>query len=84
MTKAVRALEAARLVTRQRDRADGRVVMVLATRTGKELIVRGRDERVARIGRALATFSKADTARLDAAVAVLERLVADLEARDEP
>jgi DNA-binding MarR family transcriptional regulator len=82
MTKTVRALEERRLVTRQQDRKDGRVVQVTATRAGKELILRGRDERVARIGRTLAKFSKADTARLDAAVGILERLVADLEGND--
>lgn len=79
MTKTVRALEAARLVTRERDRADGRVVQVAATRMGKELILRGRDERVARIKRVLATFNQADATRLEAAVGMLEQLVADLE-----
>jgi DNA-binding MarR family transcriptional regulator len=80
MTKTVRILEAGGFVTRERDAADARVVRIQATRRANELVLRGRDERVIRIGRALAAFSATDTERLAAAVGTLERLVRDLEA----
>jgi DNA-binding MarR family transcriptional regulator len=80
MTKTVRILEAAGFVTRERDATDARVVRIRATRRAKELVLRGRDDRVIRIGRALAAFSPTETARLAAAIGTLERLVRDLEA----
>jgi DNA-binding MarR family transcriptional regulator len=80
MTKTVGILEAAGLVTRDRDEADARVIKVRATRKANELVLRGREERVVRIGKALSTLSPADTARLSAAIGTFERLVRDLEA----
>jgi DNA-binding MarR family transcriptional regulator len=80
MTKTVGILEAAGLVTRERDESDARVIRVRATRKGNELVLRGREDRVVRIGTALSTFSPAETARLNAAIGTFERLVRDLEA----
>jgi DNA-binding MarR family transcriptional regulator len=80
MTKTVGILEAAGLVIRERDPLDARVVQVHAKRKAKELVLRGRDERVVRIGKALAAFTPAETARLKAAIGTFERLVRDLEA----
>jgi DNA-binding MarR family transcriptional regulator len=80
MTKTVGILEAAALVTRERDKSDARVINVRATRKATELVLRGRDDRVVRIGKALSTFSSAETARLSAAIGTFERLVRDLEA----
>jgi len=79
MTKTVRILEAAGFVTRARDAPDARVVRVQATRRAKELVLRGRDERVIRIGAALAAFSPAETERLAAAIGTFERLVRELD-----
>ena len=79
MTKTVDILERAGLVTRERDPADARVVKVRATRRAKQLVLRGRDQRVVRIGRALAAIGPTETARLAAAIGTLERLVSDLE-----
>jgi DNA-binding MarR family transcriptional regulator len=80
MTKTVDILEDEGLVIRERDPLDARVVQVHATRKAKELVLRGRDERVVRIGKALAAFTPAETARLKAAIGTFERLVRDLEA----
>jgi DNA-binding MarR family transcriptional regulator len=79
MTKTVRILEAEGLVSREQDPADARVVQVRATRNAKDLVLRGRDQRVARIAAALAAFRSVETARLNAAIGTLERLVRDLE-----
>ena len=79
MTKTVGVLEAEGLARRVPDMRDGRIVRVEATNDGKAFVLRGRDQRVARIGRALADLDKVDTTRLEAAIGALERLVADLE-----
>jgi DNA-binding MarR family transcriptional regulator len=79
MTKTVGILERAGHVTRERDAADARVVNVRPTRKAKELVLRGRDQRVVRIGKALAAIGPGETARLAAAIGTLERLVNDLE-----
>src|SRR5207237_2661015 len=67
------------LARRVRDAEDGRIVRVEATTDGKAFVLRGRSQRVARIGRALAALDKMDMTRLEAAIGALERLVADLE-----
>src|SRR5437899_4781191 len=79
MTKTVGVLEAEGLARRVPDMRDGRIVRVEATNDGKAFVLRGRDQRVARIGRALAALDKMDMTRLEAAIGALERLVADLE-----
>jgi DNA-binding MarR family transcriptional regulator len=80
MTKTVGILEAAGLVTRERDPADARIVRVKATRKARALVLRGREQRVVRIGKALEAFSPAETTRLNAAIGTFERLVRELEA----
>ena len=80
MTKTVGILAAAGLVTRERDPKDARVVRVRATRKANELVLRGRDQRVLRIGKALAALPRDETARLEAAIGTFEKLVRDLEA----
>ena len=80
MTKTVGILEAQGCVTRERDPADARVVNVRATRKGRELVLRGRDQRVVRIGKALQALPRTETARLEAAIGTLEQLVRDLDA----
>ena len=80
MTKTVGILAEAGLVTRERDPKDARVVRVGATRKANELVLRGRDRRVARIAKALQTLPHTETARLEAAIGTFERLVRDLEA----
>jgi DNA-binding MarR family transcriptional regulator len=80
MTKTVGILATAGLVTRERDPGDARVVRVRATRKANELVLRGRDQRVVRIGKALQALSHTETARLEAAIGTFEKLVRDLEA----
>src|SRR4051812_3271332 len=46
MTKLVRALESARLVTRKADSEDGRVTWISTTQRGRELLKKGRARRV--------------------------------------
>ena len=79
MTKTVGVLERAGYVTRERDATDARVVNVRATRKARQVVLRGRDERVVRIGEALAVMGPGETVRLAAAIGTLERLVRDLE-----
>ena len=79
MTKTVDILERAGLVTRERDPKDARVVLIRPTRRANELVLRGRDQRVLRIGKALRAMPRAETARLEAAIGTLEKLVRDLE-----
>jgi DNA-binding MarR family transcriptional regulator len=79
MTKTVGVLETEGLARRVRDAEDGRVVRVEATADGRAFVLRGRDQRVARIGQALSALDRTDTTRLEAAIGALERLVADLE-----
>ena len=79
MTKTVAILADAGLVTRERDPGDARVVRVRPTRKANELVLRGRDQRVIRIGKALQALSHTETARLEAAIGTLEKLVRDLE-----
>src|SRR5204863_305168 len=53
MTKTVGVLETEGLARRVRDAEDGRIVRVEATTDGKAFVLRGRSQRVARIGPAL-------------------------------
>lgn len=80
MTKTVKILEAAGLVTREQDPADGRRVRVRATAAGAGLIRRGRDERVAKIRSVMRSIDPTDVSALGKGLPVLERVVAELEA----
>src|ERR687886_1208066 len=53
MTRLVSALEAAGLVGREGDPADGRVTRIHATARGRALLIRGRARRVAALAREL-------------------------------
>jgi DNA-binding MarR family transcriptional regulator len=75
MTKTVKILEATGLVRREADSGDGRRVRVRATAAGIRMVRAGRDERVAKIRKAIGTLTSADRVRLAAALDVLERVV---------
>ena len=75
MTRLVDALERARLVTRQADAGDGRIVVIRATAKGRSLLARGRARRVAALAADLAGLSAGDEAALRRAVEVIERIV---------
>ena len=80
MTKTVKILEAAGLVRREQDPADGRRVRVRATPAGAAMIRRGRDERVAKIRQAIRSLGSADVRALAKGLPAVERVVAGIEA----
>src|SRR6476619_1559457 len=65
MTKLVRALETARLVTRKVDAVDGRVAWITATEKGKELLKKGRARRVHALAARVKTLSEAQVQDLE-------------------
>ena len=78
MTRLVRALEARRLVAREADDRDGRVVRVRATAKGRTLMAKGRARRVRALAEGLRTLDQAEVAALGGAVETLERVVGRL------
>jgi DNA-binding MarR family transcriptional regulator len=78
MTRLVRALEARRLVLREADARDGRVVRLRATAKGRTLMAEGRARRVRALAEGLRTLDSSDMTALDAAVGTLERVVKQL------
>ena len=79
MTRLVQALEAEGLVTRRPDAADGRVWRIAATARGRTLLLRGRARRVEALAARLAKLDPAELATLEDAVAIIGRVVKDLE-----
>jgi len=75
MSRLVRELEAAGLVTRSRDAADARLVWVRWTPAGEALLARGRQLRVERLRREIEALRAADRRTLTAALGVIERLL---------
>lgn len=74
MTRIVTGLESEGLAERQPDPHDGRLVRVVATEKGCELIERGRALRVERLTAELHALSARDRATLERAAAIFERL----------
>lgn len=75
MSSTVAGLEAAGLVTRCRAPGDGRTVMVQATDRGRQVLVEGRQRRVAQLAAGLAHLPETDRAALERGVTVLEALL---------
>lgn len=80
MTKIVSGLEAAGLVRRLADRDDARAVRIEATTRGRQLLVQGRQRRVARLSAAMAPLAPHELDVLVQAAAVLEGLAGRLTA----
>lgn len=78
MTRLVRALEAHRLVVREPDEHDGRVVRLRATAKGRALMAEGRARRVSTLAEGLRALDRSEVDALDSAVETLERIVARL------
>lgn len=78
MTRLVRALEQERLVRRERDPADGRVVRLRATAKGENLLGAGRARRVRRLAEPLAELTAMERDTLHAAAEILSRVVSRL------
>ena len=78
MTRLVRALESARLVTRKGDPDDRRIMWINATPSGRRLLLKGRAERVRALAFRLRSFSREDVESLDAAARLLEFVASGL------
>ena len=78
MTRLVRALEADRLVRREKDPADGRIVRMRATAKGETLLGAGRARRVQRLAGPLAELTAAERDTLAAAADILSRVITRL------
>jgi DNA-binding MarR family transcriptional regulator len=75
ITRLVDKLEAAGLVERLSDAADGRISRVSATPKGVKLLHAGRRRRVATLAAALDALSKSERSTLSNALPVLEKVV---------
>lgn len=78
MTRLVRALEAHRLVVREPDEHDGRVVRLRATAKGRALMAEGRARRVSTLADGLRTLDTSELNALDGAIETLEQIVGRL------
>jgi DNA-binding MarR family transcriptional regulator len=78
MTRLVRALEARRLVSREADEHDGRVVRLRATSKGRALMAEGRARRVHTLAEGLRTLDSSELDALSDAVETLEQIIARL------
>jgi DNA-binding MarR family transcriptional regulator len=74
MTQLVGRLEDQGLAMRRADPADGRVVHVLITDAGREVVARRRAIRAERLSSLLATLSQADQDALAAALPAMDAL----------
>lgn len=74
MHATVEALTKKGLVTRARDKRDRRIVYVVATRSGSELLERARQNRLARITERLDQLTSAERAALTKSLTPLARL----------
>jgi DNA-binding MarR family transcriptional regulator len=75
LSRIIAKLETAGLVTRLADSVDGRVVHVAATKEGRDVVTRIRNERSDALSLALMGLSEGEHQRLEAALPVLESLV---------
>jgi len=78
MSRLIREMEAAGLVARTRDRSDGRVVWIGWTAAGQQVLVRGRELRIAALKAQVDGLPARDRATLEAALKVIDRLVQGL------
>ena len=83
ITPIVAALERDGLVTREGDPSDARASLLRATARGARLMAQGRARRVALVAEDLRSLSGADLARIASAVTILERLLAERQARTQ-
>jgi DNA-binding MarR family transcriptional regulator len=78
MSRLIREMEAAGLVSRARDRSDGRVVWIGWTPAGQQVMARGRELRIAALKARVAGLSAEDRTALEGGLAVIEGLVQGL------
>ena len=78
MSRLIREMQAAGLVSRRRDDADGRVVWIQWTTDGESVLRRGRELRIATLRDQIDALPAADRQVLLAGLGVLERVVQGL------
>ena len=78
ISRLVREMQSAGLVTRERDPRDGRVVWVRWTARGEELLLQGRELRVAALARQVESLTNEERQLLTDALAVLDRVLEQL------
>jgi DNA-binding MarR family transcriptional regulator len=78
MTRLVRALEEEKLVRRENDPGDGRIVRVRATAKGEGLLFAGRARRVRRLATPIGDLSATERDTLQRAADILGRVVSRL------
>jgi DNA-binding MarR family transcriptional regulator len=78
MSRLIREMERAGLVGRDRDPKDARLVWIHWTETGEQVLVRGREMRIATLAREIGELSASDRRVLLAALGVVERLLEGL------
>jgi DNA-binding MarR family transcriptional regulator len=76
MTRIVQALEAAELVRRERDPADGRIHRLRATAKGRRVMQRGRERRVSNLAALLDRLPPDEIERVREAAELVERALA--------
>jgi DNA-binding MarR family transcriptional regulator len=74
MTKLVRALEAAKLVTRKADRDDGRISWITATERGRSLLMKGRAARVGALTKKIEELTDREVELLERAATLIRDL----------
>lgn len=77
MTRIVTGLEKSGLATRVQDADDARRVRICATAKGTTLLMRGRERRVRSLARQLGRLSDNELARLEEAVALIQRVLGE-------
>jgi DNA-binding MarR family transcriptional regulator len=75
MSRLVRELEGAGLVTRRRDAGDARVVWVRWTPEGQAVLMRGRELRVLTLARAIEALPAGERATLVEGLGIIDRLL---------
>jgi DNA-binding MarR family transcriptional regulator len=78
MSRLVREMEQARLVTRTRDAHDARVVWVQWTAEGQSVLLKGRELRVQRLQEQIRSLPVAERKTLSEALGIVERLLGHL------
>ena len=77
MTRLVAGMASAGLVERLPDESDRRVVRVAATEQGRQLLLSGRDRRVAALAAMIAPASPKERRRMAATAEVIERMLTE-------
>src|SRR5207248_3102734 len=78
MSRLLREMERADLIARERDAGDQRVVWITSTRTGQQVLRRGRELRISALARAIATLEERERRALLAGLGVIDKLLKSL------